>query len=262
MQILSILLALMLMTMSCAKNHSKVNEKNKLVIKIKTGNLDPNQIGYEKDGQTGEVTSVSSIYRVNDDLLLLDPVHNNIKIIDIQAGKVKGITEKISKTKVWLSDVVFFDDLIYVSSYHDTIYVLDASFRRVKDLIVKNPYGEKRFYFDQGRLYVSTYATENWQDKNFNVLATATELANSGVLNKDTISIGKGHESYVEKLDGFKIQEKDNSTCFSNSAESFCIQHDFQTLPYSCRNVVFGNGMLSFYELVGDDTLEVSVYKF
>ena len=254
------LLLVLSILFTCCKPQTKENDLDASVYKIKTGNRNVNEIGYLLDEKTGEVTSVSCIYIRDKNILLLDPVHNNIKVLDINTGALTKVSDRISEKPVWLSDLISFDDFIYVASYNDVAYVLDHSLNKIKEFQIDNPFGEKRFFLDKGKLYICTYSTDYWQDKEYGISVVGTEINDSGTVGKDTVFVGRGYEAYEEKIAGYRVREGDGSSCIIANEDVFCVKNKIPTVPYPSRNVFVHEGVLSFFELQ-KDSLKVTVYK-
>jgi len=221
---------------------------------------DVNQVGYIKDENTGEVTSISCLYVNDKNLLVLDPVHDNIKLIDIRTGRLSKVSDKIAGRSVWLSDLVFYRGNYYVTSLNNIVYVLDNSLKKVEEILIDNPYGEKRFFFQGDNLLVCTYSSEFFQTKKMEGYISANRIEKGSTVRRDTVYMGKGYASFERKYEGYNVITKDDSTCVGNGVRLLCINNKIPKLPYSCKNVFLGKDILTFFE-VDEKRLTVDIYE-
>ena len=121
--------------------------KNSKVLTLKMSNSDPNRIGYEVWEQDEDI-GVKSIYIHENEILLVDTYHSNLKRIYLKDGSMEAgpSLSQLSgaESGIWLRDLAVFKDKIYVCSDMDSIYVFNMNLVREKAIPV--PRGRKYVY--------------------------------------------------------------------------------------------------------------------
>lgn len=109
---------------------------------LKIDNVDPMGIGfvYVDDDQGIGPRSVAVFGR---SVYIPDPVHGNIKVLDVESGMVRIIDiGKGGNLGMWLRDIVYCNGSVFVTSDTDGVYVIDSG-GRVEN--IEMPEGDKYF---------------------------------------------------------------------------------------------------------------------
>jgi hypothetical protein len=226
---------------------------------IAISNKNKNCIGYEHYKEDMDL-SLSLIYKYNNFIFLLDKYHQNIKRLDLKTKEIIS-SEKLNRT---LDDIIVRNNLLYVTGYAGSLFVLDINLKTIKTIAL--PMGSKFFYNDNNVIAVLGYESE--QRKDLSVVYQRLKLNPLDYsLEKDSLVLS--YAEYVKrdiavnnKHFDYKQEKHNNSIIIKSSYGNYKINNlilDFNN--YITNNVFCDKDSIVYFE-IKRNKLIIHVYNY
>lgn len=229
---------------------------SKQTFRLNFSNSDLDKIGMKKFDD-GSEQSVTSIYRINNLIYIVDPVHSNVKSISVPDGRVSA-SLPIS-TAGELSDLTVIDSLLYIISTSGDLITLDMNLRYMKSakLPVRNC-NDLRFLKANEHNYVFCPGDINQDKVSFEITIPSWELDAGTGFREKWIEAGKGFEAYQYLIQGYKLLG--NDSCLQFKSVTRCIDRPLptgQNFP-TARTVSLTSNSLTLFVIENNQLLVYS----
>jgi hypothetical protein len=238
----------------------KGNFGEKFEFAFDTDSLNAEAFGLWRYGPPGpSVRSVSSIARDSNLVYLLDPIHRNIKVLDLRNGQIKLSPTLVGNPE----DLAVLGDKILVCGSDSSLYVLDHALQ-MKGIAQLNRWGVWRFLKLNGQLFVYDILRGPVQDKNdFSVTLNATRVTHRISLIDTAWNVGKGYAPFQALVDPV-ANLADSATCMPNANRQFCADRAISrkgSFYDWARDIYVDDTSISFFEVLGTKLI-VTSYLF
>lgn len=212
-------------------------------------NKNIDSIGYESVND-GNDLSIASIFLYRNSLILADNFYGNIKIIDLNSGTIKSSARLSIYRNPWISDIIVFKSKIVVSSYLDSMYVLDLNLK--PNFSIYCPIGEKFFV----SMNDSTFTV-------FNSIKSECYHFNSefkvDTINSCFIDIW-GKASFLKSYD-YVTMKNEKFIILPQSKIKLNTDFPEKLIPYEGFNLDFNGNQLVYFEIVKNKVV-FHIYKY
>jgi hypothetical protein len=209
--------------------------------------------------------SVNSIARIDDLVILIDPVHNNVKSIDLARGTL-GVSQVLLRNPVdpnrippCLLDVFVIDSNIYVTSSNGFLFVLDRNLSLInKSEFEFDPSSDQVFFKFDNQVFIYSKLADIVEDSRHWISIKAKWVKDPRTLVSTVVEIKGDMLKFRDIEYGFKKEGK----CLWVENNSFCLGTEFPRAQYPLTRQIWISGRsVSFYSIV-DKKLVLSVYDF
>jgi len=104
-----------------------------------------NTFGYHYYPESGEITSVECIRIKDNSIFLIDEVHNVIKRINLNDGKLT-VSNSLKRNRTYLTSIGFLNNSLYVFTNFDKVFNLDMDLNFKESFIMKDYNGDVYVY--------------------------------------------------------------------------------------------------------------------
>ncbi len=219
-------------------------------------NNDSSKFGRKVYDETGEIFSIKSLCRKDNIVYLVDPVHNNIKAVDLKTGKVR-VSENLVSEKAIINDIAIYGKRILVSTDEAVIYVLNFELSVVDTKRINRDLGSKMFLRNGDNLYIFSDPTDVDQNSSFDVSVNALRVESNLNLVADTLHLGRGYKSFENAKNAYELTSNDK--CLHTTNFRLCIDEYFPATEYLCRNIFVNENSVSFFEFRNNKFRVVSI---
>lgn len=241
------------------------------VFKYKYDNSNAKKFGflYLSDEQS---IGVKGVCLYNEYAYLTDPLHGNVKKVNLKNGEIVGASSRLNKN-FNLTKLTVFNDLVYVLTDDEIIYILDLNLNNANNLLTPNYRWEKDFFKqtdEELSLYRPIDDVVQLKDKRMKIHILDIDKNNNISTDSIVWSFDKYNNSgYGSKL--YNIRGKEyNFTKDDANAELLTI--DFgkfelkKSLPttfqyYESKNIDFTSNRIIFYEITKEELI-INVYNY
>lgn len=246
-------------------DNDEINSKKdiKLLKNIKTFYYqvsdEKDSIGYSVFKNTGEIISISDIKIVNDYAFLSDPVHGNIKRIDLRSGIMKA-SVILNKDLSWISSLSFFNDLLHVFTIDGKVFLFDINLNYKGNFSI-NTYSYIYVYtVTKDELIVYRYPSDIYQN-NGNYLKRII-IDKSRAFRFDTISLNNNELLALLRRENGKEVLDNDSLVFETNDFKFEIPGNLEKVKdYQCKNVDYSDNYIVTFT-VDKQRLLLRVYEY
>lgn len=239
-------------------------ESNKTYRFIVNNNKE-NEFGFiEENGD--ESIGVRGIAMDHEYIFLSDPVHGNIKRIDIEEGVL--LTSKKLTSNKKIRQVTIFNDLVFLITDSDTCYILTKSLE-LKSQLVINDYRWVKDVFSKSdkKLILYRPIEDVNQDETGQIQMNVVEISATGDINKRSLSWSykdfekTPYSSRNSHFEGWHYEVHDN--VFKNQFGKFEIKGIPNTFKYyDSKNICFDKNRIAYFEVTSQYvTAVINFYK-
>ncbi|MBL7850202.1 MAG: hypothetical protein JNN04_04820 [Cyclobacteriaceae bacterium] len=238
--------------------------KSKQSFTFKTSNEDTALFGFTYFFDS-TFFSVNSIARMDDFVILIDPIHNNVKSVSVSEGRLR-CSQVLLKTAIdpnrippYLMDVYVMGNYIYVTSSSGFLFTLDRDLLLVnKSQISFDRTSDPVFFSFNGRLFIFGDVGDVVENSNHRVSVRANCVKGPKTLIPTMVEIEGDWAKFDDICTGFK--KKDDCLLVENN--SYCLDGKFPDAQYQLtRQIWISDRSISFYSVV-DEKVVLSVYDF
>jgi hypothetical protein len=239
--------------------------KRTQILTFPIDNKNERAFGY-KIGSDGIPVSVSDIVISNSRIYAVDAAHCNIKIIDIQSGKIT-CSEKIHRKNedVFLSRILDCNDYLYVTSDNGAIYKLSKAGRLLKVIAIADYSGSKYIYESSNKSF-TIFNDADFEQREDEKVSLHLKRIDYDDNVRDTIVVLNDLRAYSkvrQRIRGkqYILQTLNEKTVLDTDFDNFQISKTVPKLPYSCSNLDFRENEVVYFN-VNSKTLQFFYSKY
>lgn len=234
------------------------------VYEFKINNQNINEIGYQT-WDDDEHVGVKGISIEKQFVYLTDVYHNNIKRINIETGELfsSEIIDSIAGDDlIWLRDLTYFNNKIYVTSDRSKVYILNKDLSKEGEITT---IVSRKYIFNQSEDSLKIFL-KNEQKKDLTMQVDLLLVTNDN--QTKNISENVSLEKYKTSLEALSVNGKPYEV-FSKDGKEY-IRAEFGLLElkskipeitnYDCSNVQFTKNVLVYFESTPEKFI-LYVYK-
>lgn len=220
-------------------------------------NTKSNKFG-KKEFEDSPGNSVNSIAKSKSHVFLTDPIHSNIKRIDINDGSLK--CSQILTGAGSLVDILASDSLIYVMTNGGVVFILNHTLKMIDKIRLYDNSDSRQLIMNNGKVYGFSPSSDVSQSKTtyeFTIQAKRVD-SNHEIVNFVT---PKGYDAYSGFINGYTINSEnsclrigDKIRCFNNLTYLY---NDYETT----RSVYVSERSVTYFTF-SDNQLEICDYTW
>lgn len=249
---------LLLFVASCQGQTTNSKYFSTYVLRYKTGNNSRLLFGLNKY-QNGDYQflSVCSISKKGHLVFLLDPIHNNVKRVNLKTG-VLTASAVLAADPIKLTDIFVLNQVVFVASNKGWLFKLDTALSTIRKVPAEGKSGERKFFESNNRLFYFNKGQDVHQGEDSKVTISHTyRIEGDLVVASGSFDCGQGFERFLEVVDGY-VPKFD---CIDIRRKSVCLDRKFPGEQYPVsRYISIDENSLAFFEII-DDELVLSCYS-
>jgi hypothetical protein len=209
------------------------------------------QLGFGfKHNENDQALGIRNVVLFNEFAYFSDPVHQNVKKIDIKSGKISCS----SKLNFGIREMAVFKNLIFVFSDNEMMYLLDTNLSLVNQVELKSFRFEKTIFniSDEG-VFLYRPAMDVYNGEANTLVVQYRIVSEDGIIKSDSLTF-PNYEDYLANFPKNRGQGYSEIVYHGESAlmkgnRIFQLPKKIPTTSkfYDSRNFDFNNGVFVFY---------------
>jgi len=243
-----------------SSNYRKV--KNKKTILIPIDNSDASKFGFHKE-EMDESVGPMSIFLDENYLYITDPIHNNIKKINILNEDIK-VSTRIGDKESEIREIAKLDKRFYALSDDSVIYVLNEDLKEIDEIKIDDFKGVKDiFSIEDNQLKLYRPIEDVVQDDNGDMSISVLSLNLNNSYIKDTIKYTYdvyektqySTSGYHIRGDYYEVIKNDEQDVLKNKFGEFSLNNKIPNTYefYDCKNICFNENTIAYFEIINDN---------
>jgi hypothetical protein len=236
--------------------------KSTQVFRFKVNNTDVQQMGFlalQEDQSIG----IRSVVINNDFVFLADPLHGNIKKINLKSGKIIAVSPKLDNENN-LRTLAVFNNAIYVITDKENIKMMDFNFNKIDDLSVPNYKWVKDVFFQTENELVLFRPIEDvvqQADKSMKIKTLKIDVTKSIRIDSVILSYDEYTKSPYAKdnIRGkrYDYLNEDGRHYLLNEFGKFELKEELPTTYryYDSKNLDFTSNKIVYYSVTPDEVI-------
>jgi hypothetical protein len=253
MKISTVLFVILYAIISCNANMDVKKLKATETFTLAINNLDKNAIGYQHFEDDMDI-GINSMFVFRNIIYFPDTYHKNIKAFNIETEILIASEELFP----WITDIVIYNQKIYVVSEYDGLIILDLSLNIV-DKKIQLPKGYKYFVEYNEDVYI---VNSSVIERTGNIVAYEC-YSLSSLISNEYQKISLFSDALPERI-GFFDSEIMLAGKLYLEARSFNyeIAHPLSKIKdYDAFNIFVGNNQITYY-YIDENYLKIEVFKY
>lgn len=224
-------------------------------------NESTDSIGYKRF-EDGEISSIVSLKIVGKQVFLSDPVHGNVKRIDLENRKLTA-SERLDTDSSWLYNIAYFNNLLYVFTFRGKVYLLDKNLETKGTFFLPDFIGDIDVYSENmDSLVIYRNPSDIYQDNNRKDYLRRMIIGKNNHYSFDTISL-EGEESLtrLRKETGKEVRQGDKLVYETSKGKYEILDSIEIKKEYDCKRIDYSDDYLVTFE-VNPKRLKLVVYEY
>lgn len=239
--------------------------KSVRIFKYKINNSNDNDFGFLSVLEDQSI-GVRNIYLYKDFVFLSDPVHGNVKKINLSSGKICAVSPLLDKDND-LRNITVFNDFVYVLTDNEINFILDTGLNKIGNLLLPQYKGVKDVFKQTENeliLYRPIEDVIQQNDKRMKISILKVDKTNS--FQKDSLiwsydeynKSAYGSSSSSNRGKQYTVfNNKEGKRYFINEHGKFELREILPTTfkYYDSKNIDFTPNKIAYYNVTSSDVI-------
>jgi hypothetical protein len=246
----ALLISWIFVTGCLAQNQQIKEPKKSKSYSFLVSNQISSAFGY-RIGEDGVPISASDILIVDTLCYILDAAKDNFKIVNLRTGKLTTSQPiSIGSEELFLTDLVSFNNHIYILSARGNVYKYNRSGKFLKTIVIDNYFNEKFLYSVETDHFTVFQDTDIEATSDGKQLLTIKRIDSNDQIISENIKLSEPVENLVVKNHGkgYSLDIVNGKHILKTNVGNFGLTKSITEAKYPCTNFDFQKDIVIFFE--------------